>query len=74
MIRIMRFLKVMTVSVISSMSVSSPAWRFRFSDKSGLFVNAFYKLANEPENMVTDDSDQMEGEFSMIGMKMTFAF
>ena len=74
MIRIMRFLKVMTVSVISSMSVGSPACRFRFSDKSGLLVNAFYKFANEPENMVTDDSDQMEGKFSMIGMKMAFAF
>ncbi len=48
--------------------------RIKLNEKSSVCVNAFYKLAHEPNNIVTDDSAYMEGTFSIIGLKVLFGF
>lgn len=48
--------------------------RFGLSSKTAFLLNAFYKYAYEPNNMVTDDSRYTQGAFSCIGLKLTFEF
>ncbi len=48
--------------------------RIKLEDKSEVSVNAFYKLAYEPNSIVTDDSTYTEGSFSIFGLKMIFGF
>ena len=48
--------------------------RIRLKEKPSIHVNAFYKYAFEPNGIVTDDSDYMEGSFSNIGLKMAIEF
>jgi len=48
--------------------------RLRLKEKSAILVNAFCKYAYEPGNLITDDSDYMEGLFVDIGFKVAFEF
>ena len=44
--------------------------RYSHGRRSALLVSAFFRYAYEPGNLVTDDSDYMEGAFPNIGLKL----
>lgn len=48
--------------------------RFGLRSKTAILLNALYKYAYEPNNMVTDDSRYTQGSFSCIGLKLAFEF
>lgn len=48
--------------------------RFSIGERNALLVSTFFKYAFEPEGLVTDDSDYMEGAFSNIGLKLAVEF
>ena len=48
--------------------------RFGLRSKTAILVNAFYKYAYEPNNMVTDDSRYTQGRFSCLGLKLALEF
>ena len=48
--------------------------RFGLRSKTAILLNAFYKYAYEPNNMVTDDSRYTQGTFSCLGLKLAFEF
>lgn len=48
--------------------------RFGLRSKTPILVNAFYKYAYEPNNMITDDSSLTKGNFSCLGLKLALEF
>lgn len=48
--------------------------RYSLGRRSALLVSAFFRYVYEPGNLVTDDSDYMEGAFPIIGLKLAFEF
>lgn len=46
----------------------------KISEESTLFAFPFVKYAYEPNNIVTDDSQYTEGNFTSLGLKLVFEF